>query len=100
VDLAAGAYMLQAWGALEAFEGNIRESRLLLRRAVALDGRNAVAYETWAALERDHGSVRESDRLMGIVKRLRLESPQSGGGGEGPLLDMGAWGLGPPAAGP
>ena len=100
VDLAAGAYMLQAWGALEAFEGNIVESRLLLRRAVALDGRNAVAYETWAALERDHGSVRESDRLMGIVKRLRLESPQSGGGGEGPLLDMGAWGLGPPAAGP
>ena len=47
-----------------------------------------------------HVLVVSGDRLMGIVKRLRLESPQSGGGGEGPLLDMGAWGLGPPAAGP
>ena len=65
------ARLLQAWGAMEAREGNVEVARSLFKKAVDTGAGSVTVLETWAEMERTLGSMSEARRLAATADAMK-----------------------------
>ena len=66
-------YIWQAWGTLEAEEGNISKARQLYDAATAADKTHAAAWHAWGIFEKSQGNYQRARDLF--VKGMRMVPP-------------------------
>lgn len=64
------AYIWQAWGTLEAEEGNVSRARQLYDAATAADKTHAAAWHAWGMFEKSQGNYQRARDLF--VKGMRM----------------------------